>query len=243
MDGEAADPAVTYDAILIGGGVGSLAAAIRLSEHGLRPLIVEATDTVGGATAYSGGIVWAPDNHRMRAKGLRDSVSEAMTYLESVSMGRWDPLVARAYVGSIPSIVAWLERATELRWLSYHELPDYYAERPGGKLAGRCVLPHPRHAAAFLEHASERQPDLRRVRESVHFPGELSPWSAGRALVGFLWSRVLDLQTPYELESRAVETDTRCGCRRRGRVGRSGGPSRGADTAWRLAQHRRLRVE
>lgn len=204
MGDEPADPAVSYDAILIGGGVGSLAAAIRLSERGLRPLIVEKSGTVGGATAYSGGIVWAPDSHCMRAKGLRDSVPEALTYLESVSMGRWDPLVARAYVRAIPWIVAWLERATDLRWLGYHDLPDYYAERPGGKMAGRCVLPHPRHAAEFLDQANARQPELRRVRKSVHFPDQISPWSAGRALVAFLWSRVLDLHTPYELESRAV---------------------------------------
>jgi 3-oxosteroid 1-dehydrogenase len=204
VGGDGDGPAVTYDAILVGGGVGSLAAAIRLSEHGLRPVIVEKTDRVGGAAAYSGGIVWAPDNHCMRAKGMGDSAREALTYLESVSMGRWDPLIARSYVEAIPWIVAWLERATGIRWLSYDALPDYYAERLGGKLAGRCVLPHPRHAAEFLEQADERQPELSRVRESVHFPDALSPWSAGRALVGFLWSRVLDLQTAYRLESRAV---------------------------------------
>jgi 3-oxosteroid 1-dehydrogenase len=204
VGGDDDGPAVTYDAILVGGGVGSLAAAIRLSEHGLRPLIVEKTDRMGGAAAYSGGIIWAPDNHCMRAKGLRDSAPEALTYLESVSMGRWDPLIARSYVEAIPWIVEWLERATEIRWLSYDALPDYYAERPGGKLAGRCVLPHPRHAAEFLEQANERQPELSRVRESVHFRDALSPWSAGRALVGFLWSRVLDLHTAYRLQSRAV---------------------------------------
>jgi 3-oxosteroid 1-dehydrogenase len=204
VTGDGDGPAVTYDAILVGGGVGSLAAAIRLAEYGLRPLIVEKTDRVGGAGAYSGGIVWAPDNHCMRAKGMRDSAPEALTYLESVSMGRWDPVIARSYVDAIPWIVEWLERATGIRWLSYDALPDYYAERSGGKRAGRCVLPHPRHAAEFLEQADERQPELRRVRESVHFPEAVSPWSAGRALVGFLWSRVLDLETPYQLQARAV---------------------------------------
>jgi succinate dehydrogenase/fumarate reductase flavoprotein subunit len=204
VEGEAGDPAEIYDAVLVGGGVGSLAAAIRLSERGLRPLIVEKTGTVGGAAAYSGGIVWAPDNHHMRAQGLRDSISEAVTYLESVSMGRWDPRVARAYVRAIPWIVAWLEQTTGLRWLSYRGLPDYHAERPGGKVAGRCLLPHPRHSAEVLREAGERQPELSRVRESVHFPDEISPWSAGRALVGFLWSRVLDLETPYRVDCRAV---------------------------------------
>jgi 3-oxosteroid 1-dehydrogenase len=204
VDGEQPDPATVHDAVLVGGGVGSLAAAIRLAEHGLRALIVEKSQAIGGATAYSGGIVWAPANHRMRAKGLADSAPEALAYLESVAVGRWDPGVAAAYVESIPSIVEWLEQVTELRWLSYLGLPDYYAERPGGKAAGRCVLPHPHHARATLQRVGERQPELARVRESVHFPEDDSPWPGGRALVGFLWSRVLELGLPCRFGARAT---------------------------------------
>lgn len=208
MGGDSAGTATTYDAVLIGGGLGSLAAAIRLSEHGLRPLIVEKALCVGGASAYSGGLVWAPDNHCMRARGFRDSADEALRYLETVSMGRWDPSVAETYVRSAPDVIQWLEGATALKWLAYGDLPDYYAEMAGGKHAGRCVLPKPGYAATYLEAASRRQPALQHVRASVHFPGEASPWSAGRALVAFLWSRILELGTPYRLGASATRLIT-----------------------------------
>jgi 3-oxosteroid 1-dehydrogenase len=193
-----------YDAILVGAGIGSLAAAIRLTEAGLRPLIVDKSPTVGGATAYSGGVVWAPANHRMRAKGIEDSTSEAMTYLESVARGRWDRDLASAYVDGIGWILEWVEEVTPLRWMVYPDLPDYFAERPGGKLAGRCVLPQPRVAAAALDAAAATHPELRLVRDSVHFPSERDGWAAGRALVGSLWSRVLELRVDFQMETRAV---------------------------------------
>ena len=37
-----------YDAIIIGGGVAGLTAALHLAERGLKPLILEADERVGG---------------------------------------------------------------------------------------------------------------------------------------------------------------------------------------------------
>jgi len=200
----AAVETISYDAVLIGAGIGSLAAAIRLGEGGLRPLIVEKSSLVGGATAYSGGVVWAPGNHRMRAKGMEDSPAEAMTYLESVARGRWDADLADAYVNEIGAILEWVEEVTPLRWMVYPDLPDYFAERPGGKAAGRCVLPQPRVVSRALDEALPAQPGLGLVRHSVHFPDERDGWAAGRALVGSLWLRVLELGIDFLMETRAV---------------------------------------
>lgn len=193
----------TYDAVLIGGGVGSLAAAIALAAAGLRPLLIERSDLIGGTAAYSGGVVWAPANHRMRAKGLPDSAAEALEYLGRVSLGRGDAAVARAYVERIPATLESLERGTELTWMSYPRLPDYFAELPGGKLDGRCLLPQPRLVSAALDAAARRVPELEAVRPSVHFPAETGTWAGGRGLVGSLWLRLVEDGTPYALRTRA----------------------------------------
>jgi 3-oxosteroid 1-dehydrogenase len=192
-----------HDAVLVGSGVGSLAAAIRLAIAGLRPLIVERADLIGGASAYSGGVVWAPANHRMRAKGLPDSIAEGLAYLDAVALGRGDARLARAYVERIPATLERLERETELTWMSYAGLPDYFAEIPGGKAEGRCLLPQPRVVSAALDAAATRAPELAAVRPSVHFPGERSNWAAGRGLVGALWLRVLEDGIPWALRTRA----------------------------------------
>lgn len=194
-----------YDAVLVGGGVGSLTAAIRLVEAGLEPIVVEKSDLVGGGGAYSGGIVWAPDNHRMRAKGLGDSAAAGLEYLGAIAGDRWDPDAARTYVERVGEMLLWLEERTPVRWITYPGLPDYFAELPGGAREGRCLLPHPDLATPALEAASEREPDMARVRPAMQFPWLRDAWAGGRALVGCLWARVLGDGTERRFRARATD--------------------------------------
>jgi 3-oxosteroid 1-dehydrogenase len=48
------------DVVCVGGGLGGLAAAATAVSLGLRCAVVEASSYVGGAGAYSGGLLWAP---------------------------------------------------------------------------------------------------------------------------------------------------------------------------------------
>ncbi len=196
--------ATTCDAVLVGASVGSLAAAIALAEGGLRPLLVEKSHLVGGGSAYSGGVVWAPDNHRMRAKGLADSADEAMTYLGAIAGEEWDPVVARAYVTHLPRTLEAIEVSTGLKWVTYTGLPDYFAELAGGKTQGRFLLPFAQGVAEQLDAVATEQPALALVRQAIHAPGSESEWLWGRALVGALWSRALGLGVQYMLDTRVT---------------------------------------
>src|SRR5262249_1966370 len=44
-------------------------AATVAAKQGLATLLIEKSSYVGGTTAISGGMVWVPDNHLMRAAG------------------------------------------------------------------------------------------------------------------------------------------------------------------------------
>jgi succinate dehydrogenase/fumarate reductase flavoprotein subunit len=193
-----------HDVVLVGGGVGSLCAAIVLADCGLRPLIVEKTNLIGGASAYSGGIVWAPNNHRMRAKNLADSRDDALAYLDRISCGRGDHAIAQSYVDAVPRIAEDLQRRTCLRWVTYPNLPDYYAELPGGKMAGRFLLPHQDLVGSALDAATTRWPQMAYVRPSVHLRERQKEWVWGRALVGCLWASVLEAEIPFLLEHWAI---------------------------------------
>lgn len=187
-----------FDAVLVGAGAGSLFAAIRLARAGRRPLVMEKSDLVGGGTAYSGGIVWAPDNHRMRAKGLPDSAEEALRYLDAVSLGRGDERLARAYVETVPRVLLEVEECTTLTWVTYTGLPDYFAELPGGKPDGRFLLPltwEPRDPPGPVDSA---------VRPLLSLPGHERSWMWGRALVGALCEAALDLGVEIWTGTRAV---------------------------------------
>ena len=193
-----------YDAVLLGAGAGSMAAAIVLAEQGLKPLIIEKSALVGGGTAYSGGLVWAPNNHRMRAKNIADSEPEAMAYLQAIAQDRWDPVVALAYVRELPRVLEALERTSCLKWVTYTGLPDYYADLPGGKQNGRFLLPLGAELSHDLENSMPDRPEMALVRPALHVPGAQSDWTWGRALVGALWARVLELGIAYRLNHRAT---------------------------------------
>lgn len=74
----------TFDVIVLGAGIGGLAAALAAREHGLRPLLIEKTGQVGGTTSDSYGLIWAGANHLMRKAGQadpRDDIVKYMTFL------------------------------------------------------------------------------------------------------------------------------------------------------------------
>ena len=187
----------SVDAVLVGAGPGSLVAAVALARAGRRPLVVEKSGLVGGGTAYSGGIVWAPDNHRMRAKGIPDSTEAALRYLDAVSLGRGDPRLARAYVATVPRVLLEIEDRTTLTWVTYTGLPDYFAEAPGGTLNGRFLLP-----LAWEPRDGTRVDPA--VRPLLSLPGQERSWMWGRALVGALYEAALELGVVVRTGTRAV---------------------------------------
>jgi 3-oxosteroid 1-dehydrogenase len=170
-----------YDAVLVGASAGSLVAALKLSAAGLRVLIVEKSELVGGGTAYSGGIVWAPDNHRMRAKGIDDSLEAGAAYLEAIDPEDHDPEAAAVYLGVLPGLLTDLEEWTGITWVSYTGLPDYWSELPGGVENGRFLLP-----LTWVPPTDADTTLLKRVRAAAHAVGMESEWIWGRALLGAL---------------------------------------------------------
>ena len=69
------------DIVVVGSGAGALTAALVAAIDGASVLIVEKGEHYGGTSATSGGGLWIPDNHLMRAAGMQDSADEAMQYL------------------------------------------------------------------------------------------------------------------------------------------------------------------
>ena len=74
----------TYDFIIVGSGGGSAPAALVMNEAGKRVLIIEKEPVIGGTSAYSGGVIWIPNNHIINDEGAGDSHELSRTYLDSV---------------------------------------------------------------------------------------------------------------------------------------------------------------
>src|SRR5690606_30258631 len=71
------------DVLVIGSGAAGFAAAITAKKAGLDVLLTEKAPVFGGTTATSGGYIWIPGNHLMKAEGLEDDIDEARAYLRA----------------------------------------------------------------------------------------------------------------------------------------------------------------
>jgi 3-oxosteroid 1-dehydrogenase len=130
-----------FDFVIVGSGAGSFAAGLVLKAAGKTALVLEKTEVVGGSTAMSGGVLWAPNNPVMKKDGVQDSPERALTYLTQFGDNGPGASSARraAYVAEAPRLVEFLLRSgVKLRRI--HGYSDYCDDRPGGQPEGRTLM-------------------------------------------------------------------------------------------------------
>jgi succinate dehydrogenase/fumarate reductase flavoprotein subunit len=137
---------VVVDVVVVGSGGAALTAATLAHDAGAEVLVLEKADMLGGTTAVSGGGVWLPGNHVMRAAGIEDSREDALAYIRRLTAGREpDPELLEVFVDTAPEALRYLEDHTPLR-THISPLPDYYWPWgiPGNRpMPARCVEADP----------------------------------------------------------------------------------------------------
>jgi len=130
----------TADFVIIGSGGGSMCAALACVDMGLKPLILEKEDLIGGSTAMSGGILWIPGNSLMKKAGVDDSEEKGLTYLRSLVPDQPGSTPARkqAYITTGPKMIEWLQ-SKGVEFVYCDGWSDYYDEKPGGQPRGRSL--------------------------------------------------------------------------------------------------------
>lgn len=126
----------SFDVIVCGSGAAGLTAAVRLSDLGLNPLVIEKTSRYGGTSATSGGGIWVPNNG---ISSQPDSKEQALQYLAHVSAGDYRSDKLDAYVETAPQVLSYLQ-SLGIGFVSVPGFPDYYANAPGAS-TGRSLFP------------------------------------------------------------------------------------------------------
>lgn len=121
-----------FDVVVLGTGAAGFAAAIRAAADGASVGLFEKADTVGGTTAWSGGMAWIPLNTKTLAAGVEDSRDQVLTYLRSLSHGMMRDDLIESYIDNGPTVLDWLEENTCFRYQPVLGFPDYHPEHPGG---------------------------------------------------------------------------------------------------------------
>lgn len=150
MTAGAADPGMMparwneeYDLVVIGAGAGGMTAALVSAIEGMRTLLVEKSDCVGGTTSRSSGTVWIPNNPQQRALGITGDREAALEYLEALVDGRSERVLREAFIAAGPEMLCYFEKHTDIRFQVYRHHPDYRQELPGAAEGGRPLEPLP----------------------------------------------------------------------------------------------------
>ncbi|MFB3819276.1 MAG: FAD-dependent oxidoreductase [Candidatus Methylomirabilales bacterium] len=132
-----------YDLVVLGAGAAGMTAALVGAVEGLRTLLVEKSEQVGGTTAFSSGTVWIPDNPEQRGLGVTGDAERALAYLDALVDGRAARPLRQAFLAAGPEMLEYLERHTDVRFQVYRRQPDYRQELPGAAEGGRPLEPVP----------------------------------------------------------------------------------------------------
>lgn len=146
------------DLIVLGAGAAGMTAALTASVLGLDVLLVEKTDSVGGASARSAGSVWAPNSHH--SPPGEDSPEKTLAYLRNAVGNRLDTGRAAAFLRAAPEMVAFLEENSPVRFRAYPHHPDYLVSLEGATLRGRVLEPLPFDAAVLGPRFRDLRPPL-----------------------------------------------------------------------------------
>lgn len=130
-----------WDLIVLGSGVGGLTAALTGALAGLRVVVIEHADLVGGTSARSSGTVWVPGNHYLEGRGIADDRAGAVRYLEALVGTRGDAVMWQAFLDRAPRMLSDLEARAGLHFRPFMTAPDYRQDCAGAASGGRALEP------------------------------------------------------------------------------------------------------
>lgn len=159
-------PVRECDVLVIGSGIGGLSAAVTAGLNGLDVQVIEKEAVFGGTTAFSGGVLWIPDNHLARQQGIEDSQAAARTYLQGEAGDSFRPEVVDAFLKNGPEMLRFFEENTRFR-CNLYQYPDYHPDAPGGVMRGRSVVPE----AFDIRELGKSMPRLRKPLRTITFMG------------------------------------------------------------------------
>lgn len=130
---------VSCDVLVAGSGAAGLACAFTARDMGLNVIVVEKSDRIGGATAWSGGEIWVPCNSQQAEAGIKDSRAEAIQYLEVSAEGRADLSRIATYVNQAAEALDYFVAKGAMQVEVMSDAPDYFDNRPGAHKGGRTL--------------------------------------------------------------------------------------------------------
>jgi succinate dehydrogenase/fumarate reductase flavoprotein subunit len=152
-----------FDVIVVGSGASGLTAALVARKAGLRVLVVEKADVLGGTSALSGGWIWVPGNEFARAEGIADSLDDARRYIEADAGAHFDAPRVDAYLANVNEAIRFLEDTGRFEFF-LGGIPDYHHPQDGAVIKGRSLCCRPYSSRLMGDHAKSLRPPLKALK-------------------------------------------------------------------------------
>ena len=122
------------DFVVVGAGT-ALTGALKAVVDGMSCIVVEARDTVGGTTAWSGGSVWIPCN------GMAPDTREAAkAYMTAMADGHASEIKIDTYLDNCVDMMNFVADNAGIVW-AVRDRTDYHVELEGGTEYTRTIMP------------------------------------------------------------------------------------------------------
>jgi 3-oxosteroid 1-dehydrogenase len=133
---------VSEQVIVVGAGLSGLATALGVALRCGRAVVLESSDLVGGAAAYSGGMVWVAGNHVEKREGIDDDLARGEAYVRDLTKDHPDLLdetAMRRWLDVSPEAIEYWEQVGAIDWEIIPDLADYHSEAAGALEVGRYL--------------------------------------------------------------------------------------------------------
>ena len=128
----------SVDVVVAGSGAGGMMAALVAAASGLEVLLAEASDLLGGTTAYSSGTAWIPATDH--AAGFApDTPEAALRYMQALAGPRADAKRQMAFLQAGAEAVRFIEANADIGFFAPPHAPDY-AAHPDAMDGGRALV-------------------------------------------------------------------------------------------------------
>lgn len=132
---------VSTDVIVIGGGAGGMAAAVRAAQQGAKVILIEKRPNIGGATQLNAGTLIATGSRYQREVMKETKDSPALAYKDIMRVGEYknDPVLVKMVTEKAGGVVDWLIDDLKIPYgPAATQYPDHSANRQLG-VQGRSV--------------------------------------------------------------------------------------------------------
>lgn len=181
-------PHLSYDVAVVGSGAAALTTAATAARSGLKVIVLEKSNLLGGTSAVSGGMLWVVDNHHAREAGLIDSKAAGREYVQAVARGRGRAELLDAALDYGDTMLRFAEDELGVKFIFLDNFPDYRQDLPGAVLGGRTVEPELFNYREALGELAEH------VRTDGRHPYTMQEYENWGAFTKFPWEQLTKRQ-------------------------------------------------